>query len=94
MAVTYLPRTDAPDDAPAMELLFQYCRTLAPTTRLIENNCRGIMEAMANLSPVNRAISINLQHVIDTSFNQLHNIYDPLVGGSDSSQVHADQPTG
>jgi uncharacterized protein YyaL (SSP411 family) len=82
MAVTYLPRHGRAGMSGLMELLPNIAALWRQRPDLIENNCRGIMEAMANLSPREQSqISINLQHLIDTSFNQLNNIYDPLYGG-------------
>ncbi|MDR3578838.1 MAG: thioredoxin domain-containing protein [Oryzomonas sp.] len=82
MAVTYLPRHGRAGMSGLMELLPNIAALWRQRPDLIEHNCRGIMEAMGNLSSgkqVNK--SFNLQHLTDTSFNQLRTMYDPLYGG-------------
>jgi uncharacterized protein YyaL (SSP411 family) len=82
MAVTYLPRHGRAGMSGLMELLPNIAALWRRQPDLIENNCRGIMEAMANLSPRETShILPDLQDLIDTSFNQLQSQYDPLHGG-------------
>ncbi|MGD0585438.1 MAG: thioredoxin domain-containing protein, partial [Oryzomonas sp.] len=82
MAVTYLPRHGRAGMNGLMELLPNIAALWRQRPELIENNCRGIMEAMANLSSREHdIISTNLHDLIDTSFNQLRCMYDPLNGG-------------
>jgi uncharacterized protein YyaL (SSP411 family) len=82
MAVTYLPRHGRDGMSGLMELLPNIAALWRRRPDLIENNCRGIMEAMGNLSSREHDNkSINLQRLTDTTFNQLHTIYDPLYGG-------------
>jgi hypothetical protein len=82
MAVTYLPRRGRAGMSGLMELLPNIATLWRQRPDLIENNCRSIMEAMGNLAPGEHGkTSFNLQHLIDTSFNQLHTMYDPLCGG-------------
>jgi uncharacterized protein len=86
MAVTYLPRHGQAGMNGLMELLPNIAALWRQRPDLIENNCRGIMEAMANLSPKEHdQISYKLQDLIDTSFNQLQNQYDPRHGGFGTS---------
>jgi len=82
MAVTYLPRQGRAGMSGLMELLPNIATLWRQRPDLIEKNCHGIMETMGNLvntRPNN--ISLNLQELIDTSFNQLHKLYDPVHGG-------------
>ncbi|QEM68399.1 thioredoxin domain-containing protein [Geobacter sp. FeAm09] len=82
MAVTYLPRQGHAGRSGLMELLPNIAALWHQRPDLIEKNCRGIMDAMGNLSPQDTTnTSLNLQELAYISFNQLSSIYDPLHGG-------------
>ncbi|KAB0666699.1 thioredoxin domain-containing protein [Oryzomonas japonica] len=82
MAVTYLPRQGREGQNGMMELLPNIAALWRQRPDLIEKNCRGIMDAMDNLSSkIDHTVSVDLQQLADTSFNQLRNIYDPVHGG-------------
>ncbi|KAA0895077.1 thioredoxin domain-containing protein [Oryzomonas rubra] len=82
MAVTYLPRQGRGGQNGLMELLPNIAALWRQRPDLIEKNCRSIMDAMGNLSSkIDHTVSVDLQQLVDTSFNQLRNIYDPQYGG-------------
>jgi len=82
MAVTYLPRQGRAGMSGLMELLPNIAALWRQRPDLIENNCRGIMEALGNLSRTKQnTASSNLQELTKASFNQLRSMYDPLYGG-------------
>ena len=82
MAVTYLPRQGRAGMSGLLELLPNIATLWRQRPDLIENNCRGIMEAMGSIGNTSQNnIGHNLQELINISFNQLRNTYDPQHGG-------------
>jgi len=82
MAVTYLPRQGRAGMSGLMELLPNIAALWRQRPDLIEHNCRGVMAALGNLSRTEQGeISVDLQNLTDTSFNELSNMFDGQYGG-------------
>jgi len=86
MAITYLPRRKRGGMSGLMELSANIATLWRQQPDRIENNCRGIMEALGNLRGNGRPVrDPDMAAVAGNAFNHLKNIYDSTYGGFGSA---------
>ncbi|HIJ80524.1 MAG TPA: thioredoxin domain-containing protein [Desulfuromonadales bacterium] len=86
MAITYLPKRGRNGMSGLMELLANIATLWRQRPDMIEINCRGIMEELANLRERGRKGSDkSVAAVSATAFSQLSNAYDREYGGFGSA---------